>query len=495
MIIWRYILRAHIGPFLFSNATIIFLFLLQFMMKTAGELVGKGLSGWVITELVALNLAWMIVLSVPMSVLVATLMAFGGLSSTNEIVIMRASGVSLYRMIAPVLFAAILLTLALIKFNNDILPEANIRLRTLMSDVMRIKPTLSLSAGVFTSQEDLPSYRILVRKTFRENNNLEGVTIYDLSRPDKNVVLTAQYGVVSFTPDYSKLIMDLRDGEIHEMNNTNMIGYRRIRFVHHRVTMSAEGFGFTRSDAEKAQRDDRTMSAKAMRQVVDSIKKIQQTKKEALVKYANDYVDGYLKMKPQYFTSDPSFIQERMRNELRKPKSNHDLHLENRNAPQPPVEKNTALQRAMEDARQMQSNILSQASSIEYDEQQMDKYLVEIYKKYSIPFACIVFVLIGAPLGIMARRGGFGIGAGLSLGFFLLYWACLIGGEKLADRDITSPFVGMWIANIIIGILGIFLTIRSARETLVIDWSAVLRFVPKRWRIESVSQTANPFEA
>jgi lipopolysaccharide export system permease protein len=107
---------------------------------------------------------------------------------------------------------------------------------------------------------------------------------------------------------------------------------------------------------------------------------------------------------------------------------------------------------------------------------------VEIYKKYSIPFACIVFVLIGAPLGIMARRGTFGVAASLSLGFFLLYWACLIGGEKFADRGYTDPWLGMWIANIIIGLMGIYLTFRTARESLTIDWSSLRRFVPKQWR-------------
>jgi lipopolysaccharide export system permease protein len=113
------------------------------------------------------------------------------------------------------------------------------------------------------------------------------------------------------------------------------------------------------------------------------------------------------------------------------------------------------------------------------------EYLVEIHKKYSIPAACMIFVLIGAPLGIMARRGTFGVAASLSLGFFLLYWACLIGGEKLADRGLLEPWVGMWIANIGLGILGLYLTIRTARESLTIDWSVLRRFIPKRFRTDT----------
>jgi lipopolysaccharide export system permease protein len=118
-------------------------------------------------------------------------------------------------------------------------------------------------------------------------------------------------------------------------------------------------------------------------------------------------------------------------------------------------------------------------------ERQIDQYLVEIHKKYSIPVACIVFVLVGTPLGIMSRKGGFGVAASLSLGFFILYWACLIGGEKLADRDIVAPVVGMWSANVLIGAAGVYLTIRSARESLLINWDAFQRFLPRRWRTES----------
>ena len=241
MILSRHILRAHVGPFLFSNAIIIFLFLLQFLMKRAGDLVGKGLSVWVILELISLNLAWMLVLSVPMAVLVATLMAFGKLAADNEVTIMRASGMSLYRMMAPVVLASMVVTGGLIWFNNSVLPDANVRLQTLMTDIVRIKPTLSLQSGVFSSEKDLPNYRILVRRTFEESNDLEGVTIYDLSDPEFSVVVTAKTGTVHFSSDYTRVIMDLRDGEIHQLDSKTLKRYRRLRFARHRVSMPAHG--------------------------------------------------------------------------------------------------------------------------------------------------------------------------------------------------------------------------------------------------------------
>jgi lipopolysaccharide export system permease protein len=131
----------------------------------------------------------------------------------------------------------------------------------------------------------------------------------------------------------------------------------------------------------------------------------------------------------------------------------------------------------------LSSAAMTESYRIEALDRQIDQFMVEVHKKYAIPAACLVFVLIGVPLGIMARRGGFGMAATLSLGFFILYYACLIGGEKLADRDIVSPFVGMWSANIIVGLMGIYLTIRIARETVIINWSAWRRFLPRRMRL------------
>jgi lipopolysaccharide export system permease protein len=129
-----------------------------------------------------------------------------------------------------------------------------------------------------------------------------------------------------------------------------------------------------------------------------------------------------------------------------------------------------------------QNSFVSSVNSINFNNKEIDRYWVEVHKKYSLPFACIIFVLIGAPLGTMTRKGGFGMASGVSLVFFLIYWSFLIGGEKLADRGMLSPFVGIWSANIILGLLGIILMIKSARETVTISFDFVINKIPKKWR-------------
>ncbi len=447
----RYILRAHTGPFLFSLVTLMFVFLLQFLMKFVDELVGKGLAPWVIMELIALSLAWMLVLAVPMSVLFAKLMAFGDLSSRSEITAMKAGGISIHRMMAPVLIAGALVGLALIWFNNYVLPESNHRLKALTTDIRRKRPTLTLVDGVFS--QDIPGYSMLVKKTHQESNQLEGVTLYDFTNPNVNISITAQRGSISFSTDYRKIIMLLHNGEIHELDLQDMKSYRKVRFETHRIAMAVEGFDFSRSSASAFSRGDRELDIKAMRAVVDSLTQVQN---EAIRQFQGIMVsetDALALGKPAAPTITGA-------------------------AQLAPSASSDAITRARFFGTTVSTNLFQ----IHALDRQIDQYEVEIQKKFAIPTACIIFVLVGVPLGIMARRGGFGIAASLSLGFFVLYWACLIGGEKLADRAILTPFWGMWSANILIGLVGLYLTIRIGREAMIINWSGLQRFVPLRFR-------------
>jgi lipopolysaccharide export system permease protein len=426
-----------------------FIFLLQFLMKNLDQLTGKGLSAAIIAELITLNLAWMLVLAVPMGVLVATLMAFGGLASTNQITAMRASGISLYRMVAPAIAGSLIVCILLISFNNDVLPDANHRTKVLMSDITHKKPTLTLVPGMFIQL--LQGHSILVRKTFEHSNDLEGVTIIDYSKPTMASTITAHHGTISFSTDYQKLIMDLFDGEIHQVNNQFKNQYRVIRFQKHRMVMDAEGFNFQRHEASSQERGDREMNVQSMLHKVDSLRTLQTTIEHRLHDRTGKYADEIIDMSAHREISSVY------------------------NAPLTGIK----VDRAME------QTIRSDLFMNSIYERDIREYLVEIHKKFAIPFACIVFVFIGAPLGIMSRRGTFGVGASLSLGFFFFYWACLKGGENLADRGFFEPWIGMWIANIVLGIIGLYLIFRTARENVSIHWSALSKFVPKSWRTDT----------
>jgi lipopolysaccharide export system permease protein len=447
MILIKYILKNHLLPFLFSTFILIAVLLLQYLVKMADRLVGKGLSVWIILQLISYSLAWIVVLVIPMSVLIATLMAFGTMSQNNEIAILKATGVSLYKMMIPPLVASVFVALALVYFNNNIYPDANHALRILLEDVSRKKPTLSLVPGVFS--QEVPNYSILVRDIDQTNNELKQVTIYDYSTAPKIKVVTASTGRIYFSQIQKKLIMDLKNGEVHESDNLDRSTYRRMRFDRYKVSMHGDQFSFEQSSTLSGQRGDRELGAPQLLVIADSLKKIRtdlienyNTKIKSLVENNN----AAIALPPTFHTNQFTYLK------------------------------------CQQKIRADQNLMMEIINRLDYNDKETDRYWVEINKKYSLPFACIIFVLIGAPLGTMMRKGGFGMASGMSLVFFLIYWAFLIGGEKLADRGLLSPFWGIWSANFFLGIFGLIIMIKSAREKVTISFDFFNKLIPKSWR-------------
>ncbi|OPX34383.1 hypothetical protein B1H10_03790 [candidate division KSB1 bacterium 4484_188] len=436
----RYIIKEHIGPFLFSLAVIMFVFVTKFIVQYIGKIFGKGLSFTTIIEFIYLNLAWMLALAVPMSVLVAALMAFGRLSADNEITILKTSGISLYKIIRPVLFVAVLLTLAMFWFNDRVLPEYNHRARLLFYSISRKKPTLQLEEGVYIT---LGKFSILVDKIQKSlgkrvveksdimgpgapgesADRLEGITIFDRSRSRQQRTIIARYGWLIFDKEKERLVFTLYDGEIHEVNTENYSEYRRLQFSRNVFYIPAPELVFKRS--EDTWRGDREMNIKMMRAKVEKFKKSIAGETKTMQNVLQEY-----------FLSPEKLEEHLTRTAI--PKITPDTSF---------GKKQMLRSKALRKTQSTLQQLKSARKNIDYYQKQIHKYEVEIHKKFSIPFASIVFVLIGAPLGIKARKGSLGVGITFSIGFFLLYWVFLIGGEELADRQIVSPFLAMWMAN------------------------------------------------
>ena len=447
MIIDKYILKNHFIPFVYASLSLMGIFLLQFLMKFADRLVGKGLGLWVIVKLIIYNLAWMVVLVIPMATLVATLMAYGNMSQNDEITIIKSSGVSLYRMIIAPLLASVVLAYLLFLFNDDVLPDANHKAKVLMQDISRQKPTLSLTPGVFS--QEVTNYSILARDLNPKTNILYNLTIYNYTNPTKIDIVTAHEGKLFFSKDQTKLIMDLKNGEIHQSDIADRNLYRKLLFKKHRIIMSADQFSFQQS-GPGVPRGDRELSTTAMSNIIDSLEQMKQGNLNSLSKQIEKYF----------------FVKSR---------TNKYKIYNNKNK--------AIYTKAINNVTTAKNVILSNYNRINFLQDRINGYWVEIYKKYALPFACIVFVIIGAPLGVKVKKGGFGVAASISLFFFLIYWAFLIGGEKLGNRNMISPFLGMWAANILLSIIGIILIIKTVKETKVIDLEKLKKIIPKKLKI------------
>ncbi len=427
-IVSKYFLRFHIGPFLFGTFLVVFLFLFQFLMRDLDKLVGKGLSFWVIFQLILLNMSWMLVLAIPMGVLFSTLMAFGNLSSLFEITAMKSGGYSFFQLVAPVLTFSVILFGFLFWFNDVVLPESNHQLKILTMDINRKKPTFSLESGQFSTQ--IEYYTILARKVDSVSNGLRGVTIYDNSKSRQFNSISADSGFVVFVPSLNKLRFTLFKGEILQLISYEPQNFRKINFEKLEVLLDAKGFTLERSNEAMVARSDREMRIRDMKEIVAESRKLSQAAQRRAA---------------ELFATQPKVIHLKMSSD-------------------------TTLARLDEiierDFNYLETQITSEVFRITDFESRARQYEVEIHKKYAIPFACIVFALVGCPLGMITKRGNFGISAAISLGFYVFYWACLIGGEKLADRGFISPFLSMWLGNFVLGILGILLILKVNNESV-----------------------------
>ncbi len=429
MILFWYILRNHVAPFLFGTSVIMSLFLVQYLMRWVDQLASKGLDAASIVEFLLLNLSWIVVLAIPIGVLFSTLMAFGGMSAAHETTVMKASGMGLVRMMTPVVLMGMVLWGASFWYSDSVLPNTNLRLSGMMRDITRTRPTFAIEAGQFTTHID--GFTILARN-IDSTGKMYGVTIYDQSNSDRRTTVSADSGRMAFSPSLSRLVVQLYQGEIHQTFQRKPSEYRIVRFVQHQMALLADRFFFEQSDVSGSSRSDREMSIADMQQIVA------RSGSEAL--RAQHEFDSLL--------------------------SAHLAPMENsENAIDSVPPESEILNRAAISA----SNIRTQLEGISYrmrgEEETVNKYQVEINKKYAIPFACLIFVLVGCPLGVLTRGGNFGISAMISLGFYIVYWVTLIGGEKLADRNILSPAVAMWAGNIVFGVVALLLTYKVNFET------------------------------
>ncbi len=445
-----------------------FVFIIKFIVQYIGKIFGKGLSVSTILEFVYLNLAWMLALAVPMAVLIASLMAFGRLSADNEITIFKASGINLYQVIRPAVYAGIFLTLVMIWYNDAILPEFNHRARILMTSISRKKPTLELEEGLYIKLKNFnilvegiekPLSRELAKKSnllepdYPENgaDKLKGVVIFDLSTPEMQRIVVAKTGYLIFDKVRQRLEFTLFDGEIHEIESRDYSEYRRINFSKNIFYIPATDQIFKR--VENVQRGDREMNIRTM---LDKIEAFRRSITKEMDKTREQV---------QRVMIPPDTLQKLLNVAAR-----DTVRLTH-------SERRRAISRASRSMQGVVQSLQASLRSLRQMKGEIYKYEVEVHKKFSIPFACIVFVFIGAALGIRARKGSLGVGVTFSVGFFLLYWACLIGGEELADRQLIHPALAMWSPNILVGLFGIYLTIRTVRETTFIQWEKLPKFL------------------
>ena len=339
----------------------------------------------------------------------------------------------------PVMLVAMLIAVLMVLFNNWVLPEANHRSVELMNAVSRKKPHVFIDEGRLITQ--FPDVQLWVSRIDQVSGTLYGIQVYEMERRGAPRIVYADSATLDYVDNGATLMFKLRSGETHMVDPDNPENYFRIRFYSQDLAM--ENVDDRLERRSRSYRSDREMPVEMMMDVVEEARH----NYDSLANYAKETRLSSLMSTCRLVESD-SIVPDSSRKAIK-----DDAQRRSRMFPRVRAQEQGVL-RTTERLR----------GRMEVEEKRQAQYLVEIHKKFSTSFACFIFVLIGAPLGIMARKGGIGTGILYSLAFFVIYWICLIGGENLADRLIISPELAMWASNIIIGSFGVFITVAMVRD-------------------------------
>lgn len=446
-VLTRYLIRAHLGPFVFSLSAITGLIFLNAVAQRIEGLVGKGLPWSVVVEFLYLSLPHTVALSLPMAVLVAVLYAFSELTEHNEITALAAGGVRPTRVLLPLLGMGAVATAAMLYFNDSVLPEANHRLKNLLVDIGRKSPTFRLREKVVNeipTDDGLDTYFLIASRIDPATNTLEDVTIFDRNNAARERTTYAERGVMAFNESRTDLFLTLYDGEVRELQNDREGGFQHVFFEKQIVPLRGVGDELDRrmgvSERGDREMDFAMLRARALERDAEQAAVRAEARERSMqaVRMAlgmPDEEDSAALARGSYAPS--SGVQS-------SPRSASVLSRD-------PVTQSVVTGMRTYQAR---------ASTLE---ETADRYRVELHKKWAIAFACLVFTLIGPPLALRFPRGGVGLVVAASTGIFAIYWMGLIGGESLADRRVADPIITMWIPNLVFTVVGLLLVTRMGR--------------------------------
>lgn len=455
-ILTRYMLRAHLGPFLFALSVLTSIVFINTIARRIEDLAGKGLGAWVIIEVGLLSLPHVIALTLPMAVLVAVLYAFSQMAADNEVTALKASGVNLLRLMIPVLLGAVLLFGGMVYFNDSILPETNHALKNLLADIARKSPTLELREQVINeirSENFRSRYYLQAASIDPATNRMRDVVIYDLSVPAEPRTVYADSGRLAFSEDRTNLLMILYDGWINQVDEANRENFQRVNFREQLLQLAGVNTVLEREQASNY-RSDREMSLAQLQATIDTARAELDSLRAEAARLGRGAVAMAL--------GGPGGIADSAQN-FPPPSAAYRLNLED----YPDAADVAVSDGATSDyvAERAAGEIAAFENRGRTLQRRINEYSVEWHKKWAIPFACIVFVLIGAPLAVRFPRGGAGMVILFSVIIFGIYYISLIGGEALGDAGTIEPFVGPWLPNIAFFVLSLWGLSRIGRES------------------------------
>jgi lipopolysaccharide export system permease protein len=449
------IVQQFIKSFLPTFLVVMFILLMQFIWIYIDELAGKGLSSWVITQLLFYLSASIIPMALPLSILLASIMTFGNLGETYELVAAKAAGISIWRLFAPLIVVMVILALFGFFTANVIIPQANLKKGALMYDIRQQKPTMLIQDGVFFNGMEGISLRVAKRD--KETDEMTDIVIYDQRQGgSKPVIITAETGRMDMSADKRYLFFKLFNGTRYEEMD-KQTGYEKnfmhttFKFKEEQIVFDLQAYQFSRTDESLFKNHHQMLNVVQLNAGYDSLGRVILAKNNVL----KSSLDTYYRINDSLY-KDVQPIKD-------------SISIDTLLARLPNYKKQDIINAALSNARSGKGYIDFSINDVGDTHRTRIRYDIEWHKKFTLSLACIVMFFIGAPFGAIVRKGGFGMPVVISVVLYIVFYIISITGEKMVKTETATAVSGMWLAVAILAPIGILLTYLASTDSGLFD--------------------------
>ncbi len=460
----KYLIKSFVGPFIMTFFICVFVLLMQFLWKYIDEMVGKGLEWSIIGELLFYASVGLTPMAFPLATLLASIMTLGKLGEDYELVAMKASGISLMRIMRPIMIIAIGLSCFAFYCSNTILPKTNLKFNAIMRSVQRQKPEMIVKEGVFSN--DIDGYSIKVDKKNKDTGMLYKLLIYDHSENQGNISVTvADSGFLAISSNKKSMVMTLFNGEscdeqdYKDNRKDKRYKFRRSFFTRQVTNIPISGFDFNETNEDNFRNSFKMQNIELLKYFTDSLTLDYRERLQnftASLRYNNHINESILKL---------GNMNDSIRAEYKALKYDSVISVGDKYTLSENKKKISLLNDAISEARRNKQLINQNVNELSGFKRMINRYPMEIHRKFTWSIACLIFFFIGAPLGAIIRKGGLGVPTIISILLFIAYYIVSISGEKFSRDDVWGIESGMWFASAVFLPFGIFLTQKAVNDS------------------------------
>lgn len=472
-----FILKSYAGPLAMTFFISLFILVMQFLWRYVDDLVGKGLELHVMAELLFYASLQVVPMALPLAILLAALMTFGNLGENYELTAIKAAGISLRRIMSPLVTLTVIISITAFWFSNNVLPVANLKLYSLLYSVKNARPELDIKEKVYYG--GVEGFRIKIDHKDQKTGMMYDLIIHDhRDKINRNMNVTmADSGKMVVGKDKNHIVITLYNGVTYDekvamdrgrMNDKARQMYRHDEFAEQAVTIELEGMDFSRSDENLLRTNDRMKNLEQLRTDGDSLKKI----KQEYVNTINEHSSRtYMVKAKMSYDNDSAYA---FAIDVT-PTINIDSVIGRMSDQQ----KKSAIDNAIRQARDNKQFVDEKRMQYDVEQIKVNRHEMEMHRKFTLPVACLLFFFIGAPLGAIIRKGGLGMPMVISILFFIFYYVIDTMGAKFAREGVWSVWAGIWLSTMVLAPIGAFLTYKSATDSALLNSEAYTIFFGK----------------